>query len=67
MKKDHPSSRPLIFFDNYDLAPSPTGPGVGLYSGNMGKYKSVSQFLKSKKRDKKIKAFATVFKEAVTR
>jgi len=45
----HPKSRPLMFFDNYDMAPTSTGPGVGLYSGNMGKYKSVKQFLKHKK------------------
>jgi hypothetical protein len=39
------------FFRNYDYTDSPSGPGTGLYH-NLDKYKSVSDFLKSKKQKK---------------
>lgn len=47
--------RPIPFFTNYDYGgpeeESETSPGRGLYNGNMGKYKSVSELLeKARKR-----------------
>ena len=62
-KKDsHPQSRGILF-QNYDYADDPTGPGMGLYHGNMDKYKSVGEFLeKSRKRLKKYKAIGEKIK-----
>lgn len=45
-----------IFFENYDYSDDSSGPGIGLFHGPMGKYKSVDEFRKSKsKRNKKLK------------
>lgn len=56
----HPQPRG-IFFKNYDLyetegvdGPAKQGPGTGFYS-NMGKYKSVSDFLNKKRKIQKRK------------
>jgi hypothetical protein len=54
--------RPYLFFENYDYGGPEEGseisPGRGLYSGDMSKYKSVSEFLeKARKRKHRKKAF----------
>lgn len=44
------------FFQNYDLGAgeaNKTSPGGGLYDGSMDKYKSVSDFLKKKRKKKR--------------
>jgi hypothetical protein len=46
----------LVFFKNYDYGDGPDeklGPGKGLYSGPMDKFKSVKDFLKKKRKKKK--------------
>ncbi len=69
---NHMYSRKL-FFKNYDLydvdgvdGPSKQGPGAGLYQ-NMNKYKSVSDFLRKKrkkKREKRKNAILNLLKKA---
>jgi hypothetical protein len=53
---------PHLFFTNYDYGGPEEGseisPGRGLYSGDMSKYKSVTEFLeKARKRKHRKKAF----------
>ena len=71
IEKNHPQSRG-IFFKNYDLyetegvdGPAKMGPGSGFYQ-NMNKYKSVSDFLKQKRKkiNKRKKAFLMLAKKA---
>ncbi len=41
------------FFRNYDYTESKSGPGTGLYRGDMDRFKSVKEFIdKSRKRNK---------------
>lgn len=49
---------PNPFFSNYDYTegePNETSPGGGLYHGYMGKYKSVEEFLKKRRKQQKRK------------
>jgi hypothetical protein len=47
--------REPTFFANYDYTeaePNETSPGGGLYHGDMGKYKSVSEFIRKRRRQR---------------
>lgn len=48
------------FFNNYDYAgpdkPSKISPGKGIYNGKMNRYKSVSDFIRKRKRKMRIEA-----------
>lgn len=62
---------PHMFFRNYDYGGpeegSETSPGTGLYSGDMSKYKSVSDFLeKARKRKHRKKAFLELLYKIAT-
>ena len=60
-KKVDLDTRPNLFFKNYDYGGpedgGESGPGTGLYHGNMSKYKSVRDFLETarKRRSRKRK------------
>jgi len=49
--------RPHLLFRNYDYGgpedATDISPGTGLYSGFMGKYKSVADFLRKKRKQRK--------------
>jgi len=49
-----PNSRGEVFYNNYDLYASEKepGPGAGFYQ-NMSKYKSVSDFIRRKRKRRK--------------
>lgn len=65
-KKDTTDERPGPFYRNYDYGgpedASDSGPGRGLYNGNMDKYDSVSDFL-AKKRKKRRQVRKAAYKK----
>lgn len=59
-KTAHDNDPNMVVFKNYDYGGpengSATSPGTGLYFGNMDKYKSVGDFLKKKRKNRRKKA-----------
>lgn len=55
-RQDQARPYPCPIFTNYDYTdkePNNTSPGGGLYHGRMDKYKSVKEFIKKRRKQKK--------------